>query len=152
MFPAYNTRQLGWDDAVELARLLQVPIEVKDVRQDAYLARRFSGARIVVSGRLHQPTWGVFCVVHELAHHLIHPGPREFYLGSPAWLEHVETQANLTAWLALSPRRPGRDLPRILKIEFVDGLVRFMIAFVADARHDIGAPSTTRTLTLQRYT
>ena len=107
-------RALGWEDAMVLAGKLGLDVELRRIRQDAYVTARFGRPRILVSDRLYLPTWGTYCVVHELAHSLTHPGRREYYLGSPGWLGKVESQANQIALLALWPQ--PAPYPRILQI------------------------------------
>jgi len=105
-----------------------------------------------VSDRVHLETWGAFCLPHELAHHLLHPGPREFYLGSPGWHSHCEAQANLIGLLALWPHVGGHPYPRILQIDGADpALVALHIAVTSGGGGDYAARWTSRRLTLQRY-
>ena len=140
-FPAFGNRPLGWDDALELAELLDATVQIRTSMEDAFLLTDSGGARIVVSDRLYLPTWGVFCVAHELGHWLLHPGARQYYLGSPGWLDKTESQANLIGLLALWPR--PAPYPRILKIEEGEGVVQLYLALTS--------PGRDRKLSLRRY-
>ncbi len=131
------------------AHALHVDVELARARHDAALVSRAGRRVILVSDRLHFESWGVFCVVHELAHLIGHPAPREFYIGSPGWVAKTESQANIAALLALWPR--PAPYPRPLKIEFVDRAVHLLVAFTAASRYDLGDRWTSRRLTLQRY-
>lgn len=148
-FPAFNERRLTWDDAVALAGAFHLPVHCRPIKADSAIANGAGRPWIAVSDRLDLTTWGVFCVVHELGHRLLHPGPRDFYLGSPGWMGKTESQANVIALLALWPHKP--PYPKILKIDEDDGLVHLLVAFTTQSRYDFGARWTSRQLTLQRY-
>jgi hypothetical protein len=101
---AFGERRLTWDDSVDLCKRVGVSVTLGRSRYDAILLEQGGRARILVDERVYRPAWGVFCVVHELAHRLLHPGDREYYLGSPGWESKIESQANLVALHALWPR------------------------------------------------
>jgi hypothetical protein len=150
--PSFNQRRLSWDEAVTLAAQLGAPVVLQRSRLDAYLARPYAGARIVVDRGLNQADWGVFCVVHEIAHLLVHPGPREFYLGSPGWCAHAETQANTLALLALSPQPSGPPYPRVLQAEAGGAWIQLLITYVSErgSAGDLGPRWLSKKVTLQR--
>lgn len=102
----FGSRRLTWDDAMDLCARIGVTVAFGRAPYDAQLLVRQGRTRIFLDDRIHRPTWGVFCVVHELAHALLHPGDREHYLGSPGWEDKIESQANLVALHALWPGLP----------------------------------------------
>jgi hypothetical protein len=125
-FPTFGARPLGWDDALALAEALGATVALRACREDAILVVPETAPRIIVSQRLDLSGWGVFCVVHELGHWLLHPGTRQYYLRSPGWLDKTESQANTLGVLALWPAPP--PYPRVLRVEEADGLVHLHIA------------------------
>jgi hypothetical protein len=125
-------------------------VQARSIQHDAALVSNTSQPWIAVSDRLQLQTWGVFCVVHEVGHLLLHPGSRDFYLRSPGWLGKTESQANVIALLALWPQRTP-PYPRILKIEEDDGLVHLTVALAASSPSGLERAWTSRQLTLQRY-
>lgn len=147
--PPFLERPLAWEDAVVLAGRLGLDVELRRIRQDAYVTARFGRPRILINERLFLPTWGVYCVVHELAHFLTHPGRREYYLGSPGWLGKIESQANQIALLALWPR--PAPYPQILQITEEGVSVTLHLALTTPSAYDLGARWTSRRLTLRRY-
>lgn len=151
-YPVFNRERLTWEDAMSMAGAHGIHVELRRAARDAILAVGFGPPKIVVSDRLSRPSWAVFSVVHELAHYVGHPGPRDFYLCSPGWHHKTESQANVVGLLALWPR-PGGPYPKVLKIELQgeDGLISFVIAYPTAGRFDVAGEWTTRRLTLKRY-
>jgi hypothetical protein len=148
---AFNRDRLSWDQAEALAAAFGLQILSGPLNRDAVLVSRSGRPRIFVSAELHRPTWGVFCVIHELAHHLFHPGSRDYYLGSPGWLGKIESQANVLALLALWPRRSGPLYPSILKAEIADSVVTLLVGVPTPSRHGFGTFWTSRPVIIQRY-
>ncbi len=151
-YRVFNRERLTWEDAVTLAAAHGIQVELRRAQRDAILSVGFGPTRILVSDRLSRSGWAVFSVVHELAHYVGHPGPRDYYLCSPGWHHKTESQANVVGLLALWPR-PGGPYPKVLKIEppAEDGLISFVVAYPVAGHVEIAGAWTTRTLMLQRY-
>lgn len=151
-YPMFNREPLAWEDAVMLAGAHGLQVELRRAQRDAILSVGFGLPEIIVSDRLSRSGWAVFSVVHELAHYVGHPGPRDFYLCSPGWHHKTESQANVVALLALWPR-PGGPYPKILKIESPaeDGSISFVIAYPTAGHVGNAGAWTTRKLALRRY-
>lgn len=148
-YPRYSEHPLTWDDAVAMAERMGAPVEVRPARADAVVRTGLGGRRtLVVSDRVYPPTWGVFCVVHELAHLVGHAGHRDDYLGSPGWLGKVESQANVAALLALWPR--PLPYPALLAAAVAPREVRLTVG-IRTPSQGVGEYMTSRHLTLQRY-
>ncbi len=135
---------------MQLAERFGIPVRTRSIQYDATLVSSAPRPWIAISDRLHLETWGVFCVVHEVGHLLLHPGSRDLYLRSPGWLSKTESQANVIALLALWPHRSA-PYPKILEIKEDNGLVHLTIALTTQLRYDLGQTWTSRQLTLQRY-
>jgi hypothetical protein len=142
-------RALAWTDAVGLVEAFGGTIALRACREDAFLLVLGDALRIVVSERVDRRMWGVFCVVHELGHWLLHPGTREYYLRSPGWLAKTESQANVVALLALWPR--PAPYPRVLGVEEARGLVHLRVTFTSSRAAGPAPRWRSRTLTMPRY-
>ena len=140
---------LGWDDVLALAEALGAGVQLRACREDAILLVLGETPRIVVNERLELPTWGVFCVAHELGHWLLHPGTRQYYLRSPGWLDKTESQANVVGLLALWPRLA--PYPRVLHVAEADGVVHLHVAFTTSRGRGPAPRWRTRMLTMPRY-
>jgi hypothetical protein len=148
-FPPFGERALGWNDALALAEAVGARVELRPCREDAILLVSAGGPRVIVSERLDLPTWGVFCVAHELGHWLLHPGTRQYYLRSPGWLDKTESQANVVGLLALWPR--PAPYPRVLRIVEGEGLVHLHVAFTTSRGSGPAPRWRSRELTMPRY-
>jgi hypothetical protein len=147
-FAPFGERALGWDDALVLAEAVGARVELRPCREDAILLVS-SGPRVIVSERLDLPTWGVFCVVHELGHWLLHPGTRQYYLRSPGWLDKTESQANVVGLLALWPC--PAPYPRVLRIVEGERLVHLHVAFTTSRGTGLAPRWRSREFTMPRY-
>ena len=148
-FEHYNRRRLTWTDAVNLCAAFSINVSIERSRHDAVLSRQLGQTRIIVSDRVHLDTWGVFCLAHELGHELMHPGPREFYLGSPGWYGRTEAEANVLGLIALSPHGAAEPYPRILQVKPAGDAITLQLWL---ARTELDSTRwISRDLTLQRY-
>jgi len=148
-FAPFGERVLGWDDALRLAEAFGGKVELRSCPEDAILLVPEDAPRVIVSERLDLPTWGVFCVAHELGHWLLHPGTRQYYLRSPGWLDKTESQANVVGLLALWPR--PAPYPRVLRIEEGERLVHLQVAFTTSRGSGPAPRWRLRKLTMPRY-
>ena len=148
-FAPFAERALVWDEALELAEALGATVQLRACREDAILLVPSERPRIILNERLDLPTWGVFCVAHELGHWLLHPGARQYYLRSPGWLDKTESQANVIGLLALWPS--PAPYPRVLGIEEADGLVHLDVAFTTSRGQGPAPRWRSRKLTMRRY-
>lgn len=148
-FAPFGERPLGWDDALLLAEALGATVQLRMCREDAILLVSSDQPHVILSQRLDLPSWGVFCVAHELGHWLLHPGTRQYYLKSPGWLGKTESQANVIGLLAVWPR--PAPYPRVLSVEEADGLVHLHVAFTTSRGAGPAPRWRSRRLTLRRY-
>ena len=148
-FPRFGEHSLVWDEALELAEALGATVHLRACPEDAILLVPSDRPRIILNEQLDLPTWGVFCVAHELGHWLLHPGARHYYLQSPGWLDKTESQANVIGLLALWPR--PAPYPRVLGIEEADGLVHLDVAFTTSSGRGPAPRWRSRKLTIRRY-
>lgn len=124
--PDFLRRRLTYADFLNACRRASIRVAVQPYLFDEYLSR-WGRSRIILNAGLAEP-YRTFVGFHALGHWVAHPGPREFYLGSPGWLDKTELEASTLGYLAIAPV-PGPPYP-ILEQAHVEGeLMHFWVQY-----------------------
>jgi hypothetical protein len=125
--PDFARRRMTYADLLEVCRREGIVVDERPSLFDEMLTRHGRRPRIILNAWLSEP-YKIFAGFHALGHWVCHPGPREFYLGSPGWLDATELEASTIGYLAIDPY-PGPPYPLLLRAEVRNDAMCFWVEY-----------------------
>jgi hypothetical protein len=127
--PDLGRRRLTHQDLVQTCAREGVQLRLEPALLDERLTRRGGPPTITINAAL-MPDYRVFLGFHALGHWLFHPGSKEYYLGSPGWLDKIECEASTLGFLALFPY-PGPPYPIVQRSRIDEAWVHLWVRYPA---------------------
>jgi hypothetical protein len=128
VMPDFARRRMTWGDFLDVCQRERIRVEVRPYLFDELLSRHGRWPRIIINAGL-QEAYRIFVGFHALGHWVAHPGPREFYLGSPGWLDITELEASTIGYLALAPHPAGPPYPLLERAHVEDDAMLFWVRY-----------------------
>jgi hypothetical protein len=128
LIPNFNTRPLAYADFLAVCGQLGILVEEKPYLFDEYLSRWGRRPKIIINAGL-TPLYRAFVGFHALGHWVAHPGGRDFYLGSPGWLDKTELEASALGYLAVAPHPGGPPYPVLERAHIEGDMMLFWVNY-----------------------
>jgi hypothetical protein len=127
LVPDFAHRRMTYGDFLDACVRERITVDVRPYLFDEYLTRH-RRPRIILNAGLSEP-YRVFVAFHALGHWVAHPGPREFYLGSPGWLDITEIEASTLGLLAVQPWPTGPPYPLLERAHVEDDAMLLWVTY-----------------------